>query len=256
MASLQYQYQQATPGNNYQVQSTSLSQATVFEFNPFVVINQDLELGLAVDYWSFTSLNFDVTDVDPEYYHNYEHNLSSYEVNAKIRFYPIETADKGFRFFLEASGGVMPIQYQVSDYYQDEAPNAPVTFDQAPGVTNDQVGENVSSMALDGTLKAGFTFGLGTNGSLSLSAGYQYAYASGFTGTWSDSAVSAKNGVAGSDRVYPDPNGGPNYIAFTPTSSSNYFIFNHLTPAVVATSQPLVVDLSGLRASVDFAFRF
>ena len=247
-ASLQYNLQQlqnSTPSYNYKAQTTTLNSAVVFEINPFVAINPNIDAGVAFDYWAFTPLNFDQTDIHPVYFHDYEHTLNAIEINAKLRFYLFNVAKSGVRVFLEPSAGFQPINYELSEPYQHTTNNP----------SDNQVGDNVNATAFDAGLQAGIVLPFTSWFSYSFSGGFEYAYATNFTGTWSDAGVPAKNGVSGTNRFYNVPNSGPGYIAFTPSDPNNYALFG-LTQALVNDSRPMVVDLSGIHLSMAMNFLF
>jgi hypothetical protein len=244
---LQYHYQQLqneTPQDQYQMTSTTLDGAIIFEVNPFYVFDSNLEGGLAFDYWAFGSLDFDATDIHPDYFHDFRHNLNSAAVNLDFKIYFSKPEQGKPRFFLEPAAGVQPIWYQLLENYQHTSNNP----------SDNQIGDNVSAIALDLSLKAGASFALG-GGLLSFSAGYQYAYASGFSGTWNDAGVPSKDGVHGTNRLYYGTGGAPDSISFTPDSPAEQAAFG-LTPQQVANSRPMVVDLSGFRLTMDYAYYF
>ncbi len=241
-----YHYQQIQNATfQYQTVTTTLSNCAVFEVNPFYVLNPGLEVGVAFDYWAFTPLLFDATDNNPDYFHDRQHNLNSFEIDLKARLYLNSSPKDGVRFFLEPGAGIQPIQYQLVETYINTS-NSP---------SSDQVGDNTNATAFDASLLAGLVVSLGSQVSLSLNGGYQYDYATNFNGTWNDNGVPAKNGVAGMDRFYTFPNNGPGQILFTPNNPNDYALFN-LTSAEVAASRPIVVDLSGIRLSTDLTLKF
>lgn len=244
---LAYKFQQdsnSQPTYDYQTRTTSVSNAAVFEIGPFLRINRDLDAGFAFDYWAFTPLDFDVNDIHPAYFHDYQRNLNSVEFKASLRFYAIQSADRKFRFFLEPGGGLQPINCQLIENYQNTSNNP----------STDQVGDNVNCTAVDLGLKSGVAMDLGW-GLFSLGVGYQYDYAQGFTGVWDDAQVPALNGVPGSLVVYRGSNSGVNTLLFIPNGVANQALFG-ITPYELANSRALVIDLSGFRLSADYSLTF
>jgi hypothetical protein len=239
------QLQAATPSDQYQTRSYGPDSAVVFEAAPFYPLTSNLEVGINFDYWAFTPLVFDASDIHPQYFHDWQRNLSSLELNVFSRLYFLKTANPGPLFFLEAGAGIQPMTAQLIQTYQDTG-NTPST---------DQTGEIADSTGFDASVKIGAAMDLGNGFSLGFKGGYQYSYATGFSGNFTDAADAARNGVPGSLLIFKDPNSGLNTINFVPNNSADYSNFG-ITASQVAASRKLIMDLSGLRLAADLTYQF
>ncbi len=239
------QLQAGNPADQYRFHASGPDNAVVFEVAPFYPLTSNLDVGLNFDYWAFTPFIFDAADVHPQYSHDWQRNLSSLELNVFSRFYFFKTANEGARFFLEGGAGVQPMTAQLTQTEQNTG-NTPST---------DQTGDTGNATAFDASLKMGAAMDLGGGLALSFKGGYQYSYATNFTGTYTDAVVSARNGVPGTLMMFNDPNSGLNVINFVPNNSADYANFG-ITQAQVAAARKLVMDLSGLRLAMDLTYHF
>jgi hypothetical protein len=245
---LNFHYAQLAAGNpvdQYRFHGSGPDDAVVFEVAPFYPLTTNWEVGLNFDYWAFTPFVFDASDIHPQYFHDWQRNLSSVELNVFSRFYFLKTSNGANGLFLEGGAGIQPMTAQLSQNEQNTG-NTPST---------DQTGDMGNATAFDASAKVGAAMDLGAGFSLGVKGGYQYSYATGFTGTYSDAVVSSRNGVRGELMMFTDPNSGLNVINFVPSDSANYANFG-ITPAQVAAARKLVMDLSGLRLSMDLTCHF
>jgi len=239
-------FKNSDPTGGYNLQTGIPSLDAVLELNPYVSLPPNGELGISFRYWPATSYTYKITaSAFPQYFVDSEFDLSSFEVLLQGRVYFSKKNSDKVRFYIEPGAGVQPIGLKRIYTYADTAGTP----------SSDQTGEDLSGLAFDGIFNLGAAFTLSPSTIFSLSGGYQVCSASGFSGTWSDTAVPGKNGARGSERLYTNPTTGQRYLLFVPDDPSLLSAFGEDENAITY-SRPLSVDQSGFRFSMDLSVVF
>lgn len=239
-------FQSANPSSGYSLQFSLSTADILLEVNPYLAIDPNGELGIAFRYWPTTSYAYRITaGAYPQYFVDSEFDVSSFELLLKGRTYFSNSSKDKIRFFIEPGAGLQPI-HVTRTYTYANTTGSP---------SSDQTGENLNGLAFDGIFNMGAAFTLSPNTFLTLSGGYQLTTASGFNGTWSDSAVPAKNGAAGSERLYTNPVTGQSSLLFVPDDPTLLSAFGEDQNAITY-SRPLSVDQSGFRLAGDISVVF
>jgi tetratricopeptide (TPR) repeat protein len=240
-------WEAANPGDGYQTQ-TSLSTTDIgFEINPFLPIGSQMEAGFSFTAWpAAAGASYEITAGNaPSYFVRSQWSLSTFSLDLKGRAYIGEPAVRGIRFFVEPSLGIQPINVQLFKTYQDTTDTP----------SSNQVGYNVSAVGANAALKLGAVFMPAPHAQVSLSAGWQYAAAAGFNGTYSDSGVPAMNGAAGSVQMYTNPATHQQYLFFMPSDTAQYTNFG-VNSQTQNYSRALNIDFGGLILSLDASYSF
>lgn len=151
--------------------------------------------------------------------------------------------DRGSWFFLDMNAGALPVSLDHSFTYQNTTATPP----------SGRHGFNASGVGVAAGLYAGAGFKVGAVGLLSFKAGYEYAALPQIHGRWIESQDPARDGVEGVVQTTQYMNG--TFITFLPDDPADYAVFG-IDESYLYYSHPMRVDLSGLRASLDFAFGF
>jgi|GEM_PF-3919175 len=239
-------WEAANPSGGYQLKTTLSSSGVGFEINPFFPVGKNLEAGFFFTYWPSAGASYEITaSAAPSYFVNNQWSLSSFSLGFKGRGYVGEPVVNGFRFFVEPALGGQPIYIHENRTYQNTASTP----------ASNQVGYDVSAMAIQGALKMGGAWIPALHAQVSLTAGWQFAAATGFNGTYSDSGVPTMNGAAGSVQMYTSPSTGQSYMTFIPSDPAQYTNFG-VNSSTQKYCRGLTVDLGGFVLNLDASYSF
>ncbi len=229
------------PGINYD-KTTPLG-GIYLEANPFFAL-EDGEIGAVFTFYPSNSYTFRITDVQYKPYFDQDKvDLDTFAAAAAGRVY--FKVGRGARFFLEPTLGVQTAHMVFGISYQGTS--------SIPSAAS--YGFTMDGSTIAAGLGTGFDFKLSDLFSLSFSGGYRYARMEGLTGTFNDYTFPSRNNVPGRAVMVLDPVSGNRYMWFLPTDPSLNYHFYNSNPSSYDI-QPMVLDFSGIRLSLDAAFSF
>lgn len=222
-------------------------QTSVPGFGSYVQLNPFYEMGnfeLGVKFSYLLPISATYNRSNPYGYSvHFEDDFSSFSVAVAPRFYfPM---GGGVQFFIETALGYQPVHMDYS-----------ITARGTSGTpSNNTYGFNMDGSTLDAGLKMGFQFMKSNHFTFSLVGGYEYARAQNLRGTYYDGAYTYMNGTPGQAVMIHDPFYNDDLIWFLPDDSSKNGFFYGST-SEYKTARPLVLDFSGVRLALDFAYWF